>query len=532
MGYRLACELSHQTKTTFEFLSSIFYLPFKPMNKFFITTPIYYVNDVPHIGHAYTTILADVLTRFHRAAGDEVFFITGVDEHGQKVLQAAQKRGVFPQQHCDELAPRFENLWKKLNIGNDDFIRTTEARHTKVVQTVLQQIYDKKDGDIYVDEYEGWYSVAEERFITETEMASGQFRDVKQIKERNYFFKMSRYQKKLIEYIESHSEFIQPLHRANEILGFLKQPLGDLCISRPKSRMSWGIELPFDKEYVTYVWFDALVNYISVPGYSVDQKKFDKWWPADLHLIGKDILTTHSVYWTTMLFSLGLELPKTIFAHGWWLTGDTKMSKSLGNVINPMDFIEKYGVDAVRYFLMREMVLGADANFTEDAFIKRYNSDLANDFGNLLNRVSGLLGKNHGGLVPTPGAMTPAEEEIVLFGRGLSVNVHGLVAALKIHEAIDETLNLVRLVNKYLESQAPWKLAKTDLPSASRVLYVAAEALRLSAALLKPVMPSKTQTVLDILGAGNSGLTWGELKPGTKLQTHEALFPRIEVEKK
>jgi methionyl-tRNA synthetase len=233
-----------------------------------------------------------------------------------------------------------------------------------------------------------------------------------------------------------------------------------------------------------------------------------------------------------VLFSLGLDLPKTIFAHGWWLTGDTKMSKSLGNVINPMDFIEKYGVDAVRYFLMREMVLGADANFTEDAFIKRYNSDLANDFGNLLNRVSGLLGKNHGGLVPTPGAMTPAEEEIVLFGRGLSVNVHGLVAALKIHEAIDETLNLVRLVNKYLESQAPWKLAKTDLPSASRVLYVAAEALRLSAALLKPVMPSKTQTVLDILGAGNSGLTWGELKSGTKLQTHEALFPRIEVEKK
>ncbi len=500
------------------------------MKNFFVTTPIYYVNDVPHIGHAYTTILADVLARFHRAAGEEVFFLTGVDEHGQKVLQAAQKRGVPPQQHCDELAPRFSNLWEKLEIRYDDFIRTTEARHTKVVQHVLQKVYDA--GDIYVDEYEGWYSVAEERFITETEMTSGVFRDVKQIKERNYFFKMSKYQDRLIEYIQSHPEFIQPEHRANEILGFLKQPLGDLCISRPKARMSWGIDLPFDKEYVTYVWFDALINYISVPGYASDEQKFLRLWPADLHLIGKDILTTHSVYWTTMLFSLGLPLPRTIFAHGWWLTGDTKMSKSLGNVINPMDFIEKYGVDAVRYFLMREMVLGADANFTPDAFIKRYNSDLANDFGNLLNRVSGLLGKNHDGAVPEPGAMTAAEEEIITVGRGLSAKVHELIGRLRVHEAIDETINLVRIVNKYLELQAPWKLAKTDMPSACRVLYVAAEALRLSSALLKPVMPSKTKAVLEILGAADSGLTWGELKSGTTLQPHGALFPRIEVEKK
>lgn len=500
------------------------------MSKFFVTTPIYYVNDVPHIGHAYTTILADVLARFHRAAGEKVFFITGVDEHGQKVLQAAQKRGVSPQAHCDELAPRFSSLWEKLDIRYDDFIRTTQARHKSVVQHVLQKVYDA--GDIYVDEYEGWYSVAEERFITETEMTSGQFRDVKQIKERNYFFKMSKYQDRLIEYIQSNPDFIQPDHRANEILGFLKQPLGDLCISRPKARMSWGIDLPFDKEYVTYVWFDALINYISVPGYSSDDKKFGELWPADLHLIGKDILTTHSVYWTTMLFSLGLLLPKTIFAHGWWLTGDTKMSKSLGNVINPMEFIENYGVDAVRYFLMREMVLGADANFTQDAFIKRYNSDLANDFGNLLNRVSGLLGKNHDGTVPQPGAMTPAEDEIVTVGHGLSAKVHELISRLRVHEAIDETVNLVRIVNKYLESQAPWKLAKTDMPAASRVLYVAAEALRLSAALLKPVMPSKTHAVLEILGAVDSGLSWGELKPGTKLQIHGALFPRIELEKK
>lgn len=503
------------------------------MSKFFITTPIYYVNDVPHIGHAYTTILADVLSRFHRAAGDDVFFITGVDEHGQKVLQAAQKRGVSAQQHCDELAPRFSNLWKKLNIDNDDFIRTTEERHTKVVQHVLQKVYDA--GDIYVDEYEGWYSVAEERFITETEMASGQFRDVKQIKEKNYFFRMGKYQERLIKYIQDNPDFIRPDHRANEILGFLKQPLGDLCISRPKARMSWGIDLPFDKDYVTYVWFDALINYISVPGYSSDDKKFEKWWPADLHLIGKDILTTHSVYWTTMLFSLELPLPKTIFAHGWWLTGDTKMSKSLGNVINPMDFIEKYGVDAVRYFLMSEMVLGMDANFTEDAFIKRYNSDLANDFGNLLNRVSGLIGKYFDGCIPEASELSPDDKELKsVFDHeeGVLSFVRKSIGNLEIHAAICGILELVGRANRYLEHQAPWKVAKDNLARAGTILYTATEILRLSTVLLKPVMPSKTQAVLDILGASDSGLTWGELKPGTKLQTHDALFPRIELEKK
>ncbi len=506
---------------------------FKNMNKFFITTPIYYVNDVPHIGHAYTTILADVLARFHRAAGEEVFFLTGVDEHGQKVLQAAQKRGVPPQQHCDELAPRFSSLWKKLGIEYNDFIRTTEPRHTKIVQAVLQKVHDA--GDIYVDEYEGWYSVSEERFITETEMSSGQFREVKQIKERNYFFKMSKYQERLIKYIQDNPNFIQPSHRANEILGFLKQPLGDLCISRPRARMSWGIDLPFDKEYVTYVWFDALINYISVPGYSSDDKKFAKWWPADLHLIGKDILTTHSVYWTTMLFSLGLPLPKTIFAHGWWLTGDTKMSKSLGNVINPMDFIEKYGVDAVRYFLMREMVLGADANFTEDAFIKRYNSDLANDFGNLLNRVSGLIGKYFDGVIPemNEDGGGIGDKPIITIADDIKKKIPGLVESFKIHEAVQSIMTLVCIANSYLESQAPWKEMKANnINRVKTILYITTECLRISAVLLKPVIPSKSQAVLDILGAGDSGLSWGELKPGTKLQAHDALFPRIEIEKK
>ncbi len=487
------------------------------MSKFYVTTPIYYVNDAPHIGHAYTTILADVLARFHRNAGDQVFFLTGLDEHGQKVMQAAQKRGMTPQAHCDDLAPRFTNLWTKLDIRYDDFVRTTEERHKRVVRDVLQRVFDA--GDIYLNEYEGLYSVAEERFITQTEFDSGQFRDVKMLKEKNYFFKMSKYQKQLVDYIETHDDFILPIHRRNEILGFLKQPLGDLCISRPKSRMDWGIEIPFDKDYVTYVWFDALINYISIPGYLYDDAKFKQWWPADVHLIGKDILTTHSVYWTTMLFSLGLPQPKTIFAHGWWLIGDSKMSKSLGNVVNPLDLIEQHGIDAVRYYLMREMVLGSDANFTPESFIKCYNSDLANDFGNLLNRVSGLIGKNHGGIIPTLGTLTPAEEDIKARADALPKQVNAAITAFKVQEAVVAAIEFVRVLNKYMEVQAPWKLAKTDMPGAERVLATAASGLRLSATLLLPVMPDKCAQVLDILGS-----------PDGKIKLHPPLFPRIEVE--
>ena len=495
-------------------------------NKFYLTTPIYYVNDKPHIGHAYTTILADVFARFHRAAEEEVFFLTGLDEHGQKVAQAAEKRGLSPQQHCDDLAPRFLELWEKLQIKYDDFIRTTEIRHVKVVQSVLQKVYEAKD--IYADEYEGWYSVAEERFITEKEKESGQFRDVKQLKERNWFFKMSKYQKKLIEYIETHPEFIQPSHRRNEVLGFLRQPLGDLCISRPKSRMSWGIELPFDPDYVTYVWFDALLNYVSVPGFTANEENFHKWWPADVHLIGKDILTTHAVYWPTMLFSLGLPLPKTIFAHGWWLIGETKMSKSLGNVVDPLDLIDQYGVDPVRYYLMREMVLGQDANFTLEGFIKRYNSDLANDFGNLLNRVGGFISKNFNGIVPQSGIFSPEDSLIEMAGNVLEGSVQKWIRELRVQEAIEEVMIFIRSVNAYLEKQAPWKVIKTDIERAGTILYVSTEALRLSAVLLSPVMPEKTKTVLEILDAVGSPANWGELKSSIQLPSYPALFPRIE----
>lgn len=496
--------------------------------KFYVTTPIYYVNDSPHIGHAYTTILADVLARYYRGYGQEVFFLTGLDEHGQKVQQAAEKRALSPLEHCDDLAPRFIELWQKLGIQYNDFIRTTQARHIQVVQDVLRKVYAQ--GDIYSDEYEGWYSVAEERFITDKEKESGQFRDVRRIKEKNYFFRMGKYQNELIHYIQNHPEFIQPPHRRNEILGFLRQPLGDLCISRPKARMGWGIELPFDKDYVTYVWFDALINYITAPGYGADEKRFNQWWPADVHLIGKDILTTHAVYWPTMLFSLGLPLPKTIFAHGWWLIGETKMSKSLGNVVNPLDLIGEYGVDALRYYLMREMVLGQDANFTVESFIKRYNSDLANDFGNLLNRVSGLSSRFFENCIPQPLEFTAKEQDIQDTAQRLAEKIKELIEGLKIHEAIEEAMVLVRKANKYLEEEAPWKVAKTNLSRAGTILYAATEALRISSLYLSAVMPSKTYMVLEILGSVGTGPQWGELKIGQRLKTHEALFPRLETQ--
>ena len=499
------------------------------MNKrvFYITTPIYYVNDDPHIGHAYTTILADVLSRYHRNAGEETLFLTGLDEHGQKVQQAASDRNVAPQQHCDEMAPRFTRLWKKLHISNDDFIRTTENRHKRVVQDILERVY--ANGDIYEDEYEGLYSVSEERFITDKEAESGEFRDIKELKEKNYFFKMGNYQQALIDHISSHPTFIQPEHRKNEITGFLKQPLNDLCISRPKSRLNWGIELPFDSNYVTYVWFDALINYITAAGFGSDQESFSKWWPASYHLIGKDILTTHAVYWPTMLMSAKIELPESIFAHGWWLMGESKMSKSMGNVIDPMGLIDDYGVDPVRYYLMREMVLGHDANFTLESFIKRYNSDLANDFGNLLSRITTLVKKNFAGILPEPGELTQPELDIRSSAEDLVELVNDKIRSMNINDAIEEIFQFIRSVNRYMEYQAPWKLVKEDKSSAGRVLYTAAESLRISAMLLSPVMPNRTRDLFHTLNNDSISPKWGGLQPGRELRHHEPLFPRIEL---
>ena len=496
------------------------------MKPFYITTPIYYVNDKPHIGHAYTTILADVISRHFRDMGRDVFFLTGLDEHGQKVQQAAENKGVTPIEHCNEMAPRFMSLWSKLHIQYTDFIRTTEKRHSTIVQSILQKVYDK--GDIYEDSYEGLYSVSEERFITQKEADSGDFRDVRELKEKNYFFKMSNYQEKLVEHIHNNPSFIQPEHRKNEVLGFLRSPLEDLCISRPKSRLSWGIEIPFDKDYVTYVWFDALINYISAIGYESNQEKYKTYWPVDFHLIGKDILTTHSVYWPTMLMSAELPLPKAIFAHGWWLSDQTKMSKSLGNVVDPLDLIDTYGVDPIRFYLMKEMVLGQDANFSMDSFIKCYNSDLANDLGNLLSRVTNLIFKFYDGALE-PDLDDSNDGDEVKKAAFVSINTSKeLMNDLKINDAINSVFIFIRRVNKYLEITAPWKLVKTDKKSAGKVLFTAAESLRIIALLLNPVMPNRTEAVLSALGAKNRELEWGKLVFEKKILQQKPLFPRIE----
>ena len=499
-------------------------------NKFYITTPIYYVNDEPHIGHAYTTILADVLAGYHRILGKDVYFLTGTDEHGQKLQDAAKKNNREPLEYCNEIVMRFKNVWDKLNIQNDDFIRTTEQRHIDIVKQILQKIYD--DGKIYADNYEGWYCVHEERFWTEKDLVDGNCPDcdrpVSKITEKNYFFKMSEYQDWLIDYINNNPEFIQPDFRKNEVLGFLKQPLGDLCISRPKSRLSWGIDLPFDTDYVCYVWFDALINYISAIGYNADNAKFDKWWPA-VHLIGKDILTTHAVYWPCMLHAMGVPQPKTIFAHGWWLAGETKMSKSLGNVVKPLDLADIYGVDGFRYFLMREMTLGQDSTYTEESFIKRYNSDLANDLGNLLSRVVKMVGSYTNGEIPEAVILNETDAELNRTAENVLKSIGQRIENYKLNQAVESIMELVRGTNRYLETNKPWALAKEDnTERLGTVLYYSAESLRLVSILLSPIMPEKCKHIQNQLGLTASGsLKWGELKPGTKINPGEGLFPRL-----
>ncbi len=474
--------------------------------RFYVTTPIYYVNDIPHIGHAYTTVAADILARCHRLHGDRVFFLTGTDEHGQKVEKAAAEKGRTPKEHADAMVQNFRQLWKKLNISNDAFIRTTDGQHVKTVQGLMQLLYDR--GEIEKRSYSGWYCVPDERFWTEKDIIEGNCpecgRPVEQIHEENYFFLMSKYQERLIRYIEDNTGYLLPDTRRNEVLGFLRNnTLGDLCISRPKQRLSWGIPLLFDENFVTYVWFDALVNYFSATQYlAPNSPEGDFWWPASHHLVGKDILTTHAVYWSTILMALGFPLPENIFAHGWWTVAGKKMSKSTGNVVDPNAIADKYGVDAFRYFLFREVPFGLDGDFSEDALIRRTNSDLANDLGNLLSRFLTMADKYFSGQINFPQGDGPAQDGFAGHCSNATLNAHkeDLWKRLQFNIILENIWLIISEANNHIAQKEPWKLAKNDPEELKRVMFNIWNALRLAALSLWPFMPDTSEKIWSQLG--------------------------------
>ncbi|MFQ6037512.1 MAG: methionine--tRNA ligase, partial [Candidatus Aminicenantales bacterium] len=508
--------------------------------RFTITTPIYYVNDIPHIGHAYTTIISDAISRFKKLAGYDVFFLTGTDEHGQKVEKAANEKGMSPIELADRMVVRFKKLWEALNIRYDRFIRTTQDFHEKGVLEIFQKLMDK--GDIYKGVYTGWYCISDETFLAEDvpeEAGGGKVcpdcgKPATLVSEECYFFRLSAYQDKLLTFYEKNPGFVRPQSRMNEVVSFVKKGLKDLSITR--TTVKWGIAIPHDPEHTIYVWFDALHNYLTGVGYGWDEKLLKKHWPASVHLIGKDILRHHAVYWPAFLMAAGFELPGTVFAHGWWLKDESKMSKSKGNVLDPWTILDRFGADPLRYFLLREIPIGLDGNFSHEGFLHRVNSDLANDLGNLVQRLLIMIHSFFEGRIEEIGPETEVDSALRIQFDTLKENVFQHYEALAINRALEEVWTFINAVNKYLAEQEPWKLAKdtSQKPRLGRILYQAACAVRAVAYLVFPVMPSSSEKIWQFLREPKpleetffSELAFLDLHPGRRIEKPEPLFPRV-----
>ncbi|MBI5198522.1 MAG: methionine--tRNA ligase [Nitrospirae bacterium] len=507
--------------------------------KYYLTTPIYYVNDIPHIGHAYTTVAADVLARYKRMLGYDTLFLTGTDEHGQKVEKSALISGETPQIFTDRIVKRFKDLWLRLNISYDDFIRTTEERHKKAVTDLFLKI--KANGDIYKGEYEDWYCIPCESFFTDLQLKEGKCPDcnrtVEKLKEESYFFRMSKYQGQILAHIETNPDFIQPESKRNEIISFIKSGLKDLSISR--TSFKWGIPVPGDDRHIIYVWFDALTNYLTAAGFPDDKGRLETCWPADVHIIGKDILRFHAVYWPTFLLSAGIPLPRMVFSHGWWTIEGQKMSKSKGNVVDPLQVVERFGVDPFRYFLLRDVPFGLDGDFSEEAMITRHNTDLANDLGNLLSRTLTMIERYRGGRIPPQINSKDRDIEIGLRSvENFRLVIEGRLDKFQFHLLLGDIWYFINLANRAIEVAAPWKEKEDAI--LSNFLYVLAETLRIIALYLYPFMPSTANKIHHALGlkeiTDKTPLLeegrWGMIRPDTAISKGEALFPRIEKEKK
>jgi len=507
--------------------------------RFFITTPIYYVNDVPHIGHAYTTVAADVMARYHRMKGEDVLFSTGTDEHGQKIQRAAANKGMTPKELADKTVENFKALWQKLNISNDDFVRTTEERHHKTVQTIFDLLREK--GDIYKGTYEGWYCVPCETYVPESQMGEGRTcpscgRQLEMMSEESYFFRMSSYQGPLLKYYEEHPDAILPESRYNEIVSFIRGGLKDQSVSR--TTISWGIPVPGDEKHVIYVWFDALINYLTVCGYP-DDERWRLYWPEVRHLVGKDIARFHCVIWPAMLLAAGLTPPKQVFAHGWWTVEGEKMSKSLGNVVDPFEMVDLYGVDPFRYFLLREVPFGLDGDFSELAMVSRINSDLANDLGNLLSRTLQMVIQFKGGVVPQSGEAGDLERDIASMAERSFEAVDVAMRRFAYDEALKNIWAFIGRANKYIDETEPWKLGREGKGERlDTVLFTLCESLRLISLLIAPFMPDAAERLWNQLGLpsspqslGYAGFRWGNFPPGTAVKRGSSLFPRIDIKR-